>query len=241
MLPSHRLWVLIGLCSLSSCTEQTAPPAAVDQSIARDFGPADLRQTAEFLPDQGSVRPSTECTQYLGCVVAATPDQAAAEQTKYGALSACWDQPADASACSAACDSAYQALAKTYTKLAACGGCDPSLDPSCSIVGIPCASDSECTTKRCLTYVDYVQVAPKGGYCTETCTIGAASCPEGSACGGMPTRAGIFDPTQHPSYCYRRCDPKKKDSCRSGYQCLPLSLDLQGTTGPTACLPEKKA
>jgi len=87
-------------------------------------------------------------------------------------------------------------------------------------VGSACGADGDCTGVA-TTCLEDPAVLP-GGYCTLTCSMGGAECPDGSEC----VQIG-----RGQAFCFDVCDPGSSTrECRAGYGCA------QGPGVPNVCI-----
>jgi hypothetical protein len=245
----------LGCCALVfagcllACSVEDPPPKQIDAAV--DMAPRDSAADQPNAKDLDAPEPSAECEMLLDCASVVDAASLATLQAKYGKQSDCWKTAARSATCTAECTTATEQYKQQFPLEAACGGCDPAKDPSCSIVGTPCKKDNECETGKCLTYLDFVPVNALDGYCTQDCrtvtttdagvadagpdALAAMRCPAGSACGGLAGQGGFYVPKP---FCFRLCANDK--GCRKGYVCRHLLLDVRGTLGERACIPEKQ-
>lgn len=107
-------------------------PALLLLSVGVLFGCAGLagEDTAENEPaDTGTDnevpdwQQTSSCEDYLACLEAVSPAEAAEAEDTYGEDGSCWgEDDAAASACDQACEDLYGALAEDHTDEPACGG-----------------------------------------------------------------------------------------------------------------------
>ena len=146
---------------------------------------------------QAGGQPSPECTRYLACIAAASPDGFPGALSSYGPASPCWASDLTAPTCTAACVQGMNTQRQTAPDIAECEVCATSADcwsarPICDAAKkscVVCAKDSDCT----------------GGLCMQ------AQCVPGCRIGGTyvnPDQANPANPCQS-------CQPAKSTSAWS--------------------------